>query len=147
MIKLSLAALIATTSLLAAGCGSGSHSMSTPLATSATAPTGSSAASSTPAPPGAGKVSLGADPSGALKFTTKSLSAKAGKITIVFSNPAPLAHNLTIATSSGTVLGATPTFQGGSKTLSLKLKPGSYTFFCSVPGHRDGGMQGTLTVK
>ena len=44
-------------------------------------------------------------------------------------------------------IGATPTFSGGKKTLVVKLKPGTYTFFCSVPGHRQAGMQGTLTVS
>jgi uncharacterized cupredoxin-like copper-binding protein len=44
-------------------------------------------------------------------------------------------------------VGTTPTFQGGSKTLSLNLKPGTYKFYCSVPGHRMAGMEGTLTVQ
>jgi uncharacterized cupredoxin-like copper-binding protein len=44
-------------------------------------------------------------------------------------------------------VGATPTFSGGSKTLVVHLKPGTYTFYCSVPGHRAAGMQGTLTVS
>jgi uncharacterized cupredoxin-like copper-binding protein len=60
---------------------------------------------------------------------------------------APLSHNMTIESSSGTVVGATPTFQGATKTLTLSLKPGTYKFFCSVPGHRMAGMEGTLTVK
>jgi uncharacterized cupredoxin-like copper-binding protein len=59
----------------------------------------------------------------------------------------PLAHNMTIESSSHAILGATPTFQGGSKTLSLNLKAGTYKFFCSVPGHRMAGMEGTLTVQ
>jgi uncharacterized cupredoxin-like copper-binding protein len=45
------------------------------------------------------------------------------------------------------VVGATRTFRGGSKILTLNLKPGTYKFYCSVPGHRTAGMEGTLTVK
>jgi uncharacterized cupredoxin-like copper-binding protein len=45
------------------------------------------------------------------------------------------------------VVGATPTFQGGSKTLTVSLTPGTYKFYCSVPGHRQAGMEGTLVVK
>jgi plastocyanin len=59
-----------------------------------------------------------------------------------------VAHNFTIQQgSSGPAIGATPTFQGGTKTLSVKLQPGTYTFYCSVPGHRQAGMVGTLTVS
>lgn len=82
-----------------------------------------------------------------MKFTKTSLTAKAGKVTISFTNMSPLMHNMTIQQgTNGPVVGATPTFQGGTKTLSLTLKPGTYTFYCSVPGHRAAGMQGTLTV-
>ena len=45
------------------------------------------------------------------------------------------------------MLGATPTFAGGTKRLTLNLKPGKYTFYCSVPGHRQAGMEGTLSVS
>ena len=67
-------------------------------------------------------------------------------MTISFANSSPLAHNMTIA-QGAKVLGATPTFQGGTKTLTLKLAPGTYTFYCSVPGHRAAGMEGKLTVQ
>ena len=87
-----------------------------------------------------------ADPEGQLAFTTKDLSAKAGTVTIGFGNSSPLPHNLTVAHGTK-VLGATPTFQGATKTLVLKLAPGTYTFYCSVPGHRQGGMEGKLTVQ
>jgi uncharacterized cupredoxin-like copper-binding protein len=87
-----------------------------------------------------------ADPEGQLRYTTKNLSARAGKITIDFKNMSPLMHNMTIARGT-TVLAATPTFEGGSKTLTLNLKPGTYVFYCSVPGHRQAGMEGKLTVQ
>jgi plastocyanin len=59
----------------------------------------------------------------------------------------PLGHNVTVANAAGAVVGATPTIQGTTKTLSLNLKPGTYTFYCSVPGHRMAGMEGKLVVK
>jgi uncharacterized cupredoxin-like copper-binding protein len=92
-------------------------------------------------------LSLAANPEGQLKYDKTSLTAKAGKVSIAFTNIAPLGHNMTVASSSGAVVGATPTFHGGSKALTLNLKPGSYKFYCSVPGHRMAGMEGTLTVK
>ncbi len=67
-------------------------------------------------------------------------------MTIAFTNASPLEHNLTIAQGSK-VVGATPTFIGGEKTLTLNLKPGTYTFYCTVPGHRAAGMEGKLTVQ
>jgi plastocyanin len=131
-----------------AACGSSSKSGSSASSSAASAPSTSTSTSSSSAA-GGGKSSLteAADPSGQLKFTKGSLTAKAGKVTIQFTNSASLAHNLTIQQgTSGPVVGATPTFQGGSKTLTVNLKPGTYTFFCSVPGHRQAGMQGTLKV-
>jgi plastocyanin len=136
-----------------AGCGSSSKSSSsasTPETPAASTPSTSSSTASTPAPAAGGassSLSLAANPEGQLAFNTKSLTAKAGKVSIAFTNSAPLAHNLTVETSSGQTVGATPTFQGGSKTLSLNLKPGTYKFFCTVPGHRQAGMEGTLTVQ
>ena len=103
------------------------------------------AAPASPAAP-ASALKLAADPTGLLSYDTKQLSAKAGRVTIVFTNAASLEHNLTIAQGS-TQVGATPTFSGGTRTLTLNLKPGTYTFYCSVPGHRQSGMEGTLHVS
>jgi plastocyanin len=102
-----------------------------------------------PASPAAGagtSLKLAANPAGQLSYNTKQLAAKAGRVSITMTNMSPLEHNVTIAQGS-TVLGATPTFLGGSKTLVLNLKPGTYSFYCSVPGHRQAGMEGTLTVS
>jgi plastocyanin len=98
-----------------------------------------------PAAP-AGTLKLAANPTGLLSYDTKQLSAKAGRVTIAFTNTAVLEHNVTIA-KGGTLLGATPTFSGGTRMLTLNLKPGTYTFYCSVPGHRQSGMEGTLRVS
>lgn len=81
-----------------------------------------------------------------LAYNTKLLTAKAGSVTITMTNMSPIEHNVTIAEGTK-VLGATPTFTGGTKAVTLNLKPGKYTFYCSVPGHRQAGMEGTLVVK
>ena len=132
--------------LAASGCGSSSKTSSTtPTAAPATSTTPSA---STSAGSGAAHVlSISADPEGQLKYSTSTLTTKAGKVSIAFTNMAPLSHNLTVASSSGTQVGATETFQGATKTLSLNLTPGVYKFFCTVPGHRAAGMEGTLTVQ
>ncbi len=155
MPKIPLVAAGATALVLGlAACGgsssSSSQSTSSAGSTSSAAASTSASASSSPAAPAAsgGAIALAANPSGQLKFTKKTLTAKAGTVKIDFTNMAPISHNLTIEQgTNGPVVGATPTFMGGSKTLTVKLKPGTYTFFCSVPGHRAAGMQGTLIVK
>jgi plastocyanin len=118
---------------------------STP-ATTPKATTGTPAPPSSPAASATSALKLAANPGGQLSFDTKQLSAKAGKVTITLANASPLEHNVTIAQGS-TVLGTTPTFTGGSKALTLTLKAGTYTFYCSVPGHRQAGMEGTLSVS
>jgi plastocyanin len=99
-----------------------------------------------PAPaPAVTKLALSV-PGTALAYNTKQLSAKAGSVTITLTNSSPLEHDVTVSEGSK-VVGATPVFTGGSKSVTLKLKTGNYTFYCSVPGHRQAGMEGTLTVQ
>ncbi len=101
-----------------------------------------------PAPAGGGSaVDVSADPSGALAFQQSSLSATAGKVTIDFTNDSPVGHDVRISDASGKDLGGTKIITGGSTTASVDLKAGNYTFFCSVPGHEEAGMKGTLAVK
>jgi plastocyanin len=161
-------ALLLSAAALALGiaaCGGSSSSSSsgpssaTSAATSSAAGTSSgtgtgtkaTTASSSAAAAGSGgssSLAIAANPSGSLSYDKKTLSAKAGKVTITMTNMAPIGHNITIQQgTSGSVLGSTPTFQGGTKSVSLTLKAGTYTFYCSVPGHRAGGMVGTLTVS
>ena len=161
-------ALLLSAAALALGvaaCGGSSSSSSSssssaaPAATSSAASTGSGTSSATNATTssssaaaagtgGSSSLAIAANPSGSLSYDKKTLSAKAGKVTITMTNMSPIGHNITIQQgTSGAVLGSTPTFQGGTKSVSLTLKAGTYTFYCSVPGHRAGGMVGTLTVS
>ncbi len=142
------AAALAIGLLALAGCGSSSNTTSSGTTASTPATTASTSATTTStSAPASGALTLEASREGQLAYNTKSLTAKAGAVSIAFTNMSPLAHNVSIESSAGKVIGATPTFQGGSKTLTLALKPGTYKFFCSVPGHRMAGMEGTLTVK
>ncbi len=136
--------------LALAGCGSSSNTTSsttasTPATTATSAPAATTTTSSSTS--SGSTLALEANREGQLAYSAKSLTANAGKVSIDFTNMAPLSHNLTIEGAGGKILGATPTFMGASKTLSLQLKAGTYKFFCSVPGHRMAGMEGTLTVK
>jgi plastocyanin len=88
---------------------------------------------------------LAADPT-QIAFDTTKLSARAGKVTIDFTNPAALEHDVAIE-QNGKVLAKTPTFAEGEESVTVNLAPGSYTFLCTVPGHAQAGMEGTLTVK
>jgi mono/diheme cytochrome c family protein len=107
-------------------------------------------------PAGAGKpavakngvLPLEADPNGQLAYTAKTATAPAGKLTIAFTNTSGTQHDVAIQPgTNGAVIGKTPVIPKGKAQFSATLKPGKYTFFCTVPGHRVAGMLGTLTVK
>jgi plastocyanin len=103
-------------------------------------------AAPTPTQQGTTQLKLTADPTGNLKFNTSTLSAKAGNVRITLTNPSPVSHNVTLQTPAG-VKGGPTVAKGGTSTVTAALKPGSYVYYCSVPGHRQAGMQGTLVVK
>ncbi len=96
---------------------------------------------------GAETISLSADPSGAFAFEQTSLSAQAGNDTIDFDNPAPIGHDVCVEDSSGNEVGCSDVVTQDKTSLTVNLEPGSYTYYCSVDGHRAGGMEGTLTVE
>ena len=113
---------------------------------------GSSSSSTTPAATGAGgggggssTVKISADPSGALKYEQTDVSATAGSITIDFTNMSSLPHDVTIEGNGAS--GATDEITNSTTSTTVDLEPGTYTFFCSVDGHRAAGMEGTLTVN
>jgi plastocyanin len=90
-----------------------------------------------------GTVQLKADARGLPKFDRTTLEAPAGKVTIRLVNPSPLPHNIGI---EGYGVGKTVA-NGGVSVVTAELKPGTYTFYCAVPGHAAAGMKGTLTVR
>ena len=100
-----------------------------------------------------GQLEIDADPTGQLKYTAGQATAKAGAATIVMKNASGVQHNIAVesgnggATPAGSVVGQSAIIANGQTQLKLTLKPGTYTFFCQVDGHRAAGMYGTLTVK
>ena len=141
----SLVAVCAVVAL--AGCGSSKKSNSSG-ASSTPATTQSSTPSTTPSSGGAaaGTVKLSADQTGALKFDQTALAAKAGKVTLDMANPSPVSHAIAVK-GNGIDKKGQPVGQGSDSTITVTLKPGTYTFYCPVDGHEAAGMKGTLTVK
>jgi len=86
-----------------------------------------------------------ADPA-ALAYDTTKQSAKAGEVTVDFKNPSAIPHNVVIEENGKELAGFEPISEG-EESETAELKAGTYTFYCSVPGHRQAGMEGTLTVK
>jgi len=120
---LPLVLLLAAFVLALSACGGGSSSSST---TPATAGGGGGGGGST--------VQISADPSGALKFEQTDVSATAGSITIDFTNMSSLPHDVTIEGNGAS--GATDQITDSTTSTTVDLDPGTYTFFCSVDGHR-----------
>jgi len=92
-------------------------------------------------------VKFEADPGGALAYTSEEESVKAGQVTIDFTNPQTVPHDVAIESSDGDQLGKTEIITDGSTSTTLNLKAGEDTFYCTVPGHREAGMEGTLNVE
>jgi plastocyanin len=88
---------------------------------------------------------LEADPGGAFAFDKDSLEAPAGTITIHLANPASVPHNVAIEGNGVDEISETVT--NADTSLTVDLEPGEYTFYCDIAGHREGGMEGTLTVS
>jgi plastocyanin len=132
-------AALATLGLAACGGDDDDETTAAQQPATTTAPAGGGGGGST--------VDFSTPPGSDLAFDQKDASAKAGSVTIDFDNQQSLQHDVKIEDSSGQELGGTDLVSSGTATATVDLQPGSYTFFCSVPGHREAGMEGTLTVK
>jgi plastocyanin len=140
-----IGALVAAAVVALAGCGGSDNGGGGGSAASSGSKSSSGSGNAASAGGGGQTLKLAADPSGKLAFDKKTLSAKAGQVTIDFSNSSGLPHAVEVEGHG--VEKETGTITKGSNSLTVKLKPGKYEFYCPVDGHRKAGMEGTLTVK
>jgi plastocyanin len=92
-----------------------------------------------------GTLKLAADPT-QIAFDTTKLASKPGKVTIDLDNPAALEHDVAIE-QGGKTIAVSDRITEGKTSVTAELAPGEYTFLCTVPGHAQAGMNGTLTVE
>ena len=76
-----------------------------------------------------------------LMFAGMPSTLKAGTYKFVYRNTSGIDHNLRVGTKQ------TPTFDEGTRTITVKLKKGTVKYECMVPGHAAAGMNGTIIVK
>lgn len=97
---------------------------------------------------GGSVLKIAAVPDTGLEYTTDEATAEAGDLTVEFENPQTLTHDVAIEDENGNQVGKTELIADSSTSADIgNVKPGTYTFYCTVPGHREAGMEGTLTVK
>ena len=142
---LAAVAVFAVAGFVLAACGGSDDTTS--AATEAATETATTDATTADAAAGVGTVTISADPDGALAYTETDVTAKAGESTIEFDNPSSTPHNVEIEDESGGDVASTDTISGSTTSTTADLQAGTYTYYCSVPGHREAGMEGTLTVK
>jgi uncharacterized cupredoxin-like copper-binding protein len=140
------ACAVLTGAVALAACGSSNKSSSS--STPAPAASSPSTTSSSSASGGSGGLKLQAVETNGLSFDQKTLSAKAGKVTLTLDNGSSNAQPHGIAVEGNGVDKDGKTVQpGGTSTVTVTLKPGTYEFYCPVPGHKQAGMEGKLTVQ
>jgi len=93
-----------------------------------------------------GVLEMPADPNGQLAYASTRATAEAGPLTINSRNDASIPHDIALEGNGVNEKGETVQ-DGGVSTIKVDLQPGEYTYFCTLPGHREGGMEGTLAVK
>jgi uncharacterized cupredoxin-like copper-binding protein len=93
-----------------------------------------------------GKLEIDADPGGGLAYVCANAEAPAGPLTLLSKNESSIPHNIALEGGGVNEEGEVVT-GGGTSEVSADLSAGEYVFFCSVPGHREGGMEGKLTVN
>jgi mono/diheme cytochrome c family protein len=89
-----------------------------------------------------GTLAIPANPNGQLLYQYKNATAPAGPLTVDSQNKSQTPHDISV---QGQATGK-EVKGGGTSTIKVNLKPGKYTFLCTVPGHAAAGMKGTLTI-
>jgi plastocyanin len=146
-VAVAFALLLASFALVACGSSSDDDSSSTEATTSETKPQAETTNKAEGGSTGtAGALDIQAASSG-LAYSSDTATAKAGNVTVDFTNPQPLPHDVAFEDSGGETIGKTELVTEDSTSETVDLKPGAYTFYCTVPGHREAGMEGELTVK
>jgi plastocyanin len=82
-----------------------------------------------------------------ISYDQSSLAIKPGAVTIEFTNDAGIDHDVVIEDAQGNEVARTDVISSGTTSTEADLDPGEYTFFCSVDGHREAGMEGPLTAQ
>ena len=80
-----------------------------------------------------------------LKFEPTELEAEAGEVAIELTSGEAVEHNVVIEEAGDTTV--VEAAAGETNVGTIELEAGDYTFYCSIPGHRTAGMEGTLTVS
>jgi plastocyanin len=94
------------------------------------------------------KLRLRAVESNGLRFSTKTLHVRHGRVRIIMRNPASdaLPHAIAIE-GHGIDKDGKVVQPGGRSRVTARLKKGTYTFYCPVGQHRKAGMEGKLVVR
>jgi plastocyanin len=130
-----LTALVVAGFIAIAAVGCGGSSTATPTTPGAETET-----------PAGTTIQLAADPSGRLEFDPQRLEAPAGKVTIVFTNDSSVEHDVAVV-GNGVFVKSKRVANGGKTSVTAQLAPGTYEYYCTVPGHQQAGMQGVLVVS
>jgi plastocyanin len=147
MKKVAVFLALALASVAFVACGSSSDNSTTTTSGGESTSGATSGGGKEESSGGGSTIKFEADPGGELAYTTAPATAKAGSVTVDFNNPQALSHDVRFEESKGNEVGGTEIVASGETSAPVQLKPGTYTYFCSVPGHREAGMEGTLTVK
>ena len=83
--------------------------------------------------------------SGDLFYEPESLTATAGEVTISLDNQGSAVHNVIVEEAGDAKV--VEAEGGATDTGTIQLEAGTYTFYCDIVGHREAGMEGTLTVS